>query len=303
MNTRKTRLVAIIIVVLLILIPSSLFTVQEGQQGLKLRLSQLVKNSKTGQVAVYQPGLHFKFPLIDQVDTFDTRIQTIEVPANVILTVEKKRVVVDYYIKWHISDLPLYYQRTGGDIQRASVLLKQQAIGALLGEFNRRTIREVVSDERDQIMTDLHKKLNQGTKPLGIAVLDFRIMQIEFPASVADSVYENMRTERQQVANEFRSKGRAKAEAIKAAADAEVTVMIAQAQLDANDIRAKGDMKAAQTYSAAYSQNPEFYAFLRSLQAYSQTFTNKDDILVLSPDSQFFRYFNNPGATASAEKG
>lgn len=300
MNTSKRKLIIAIIVILLILLPGTFFTVQEGHSGLVLRLSQLVKNSKTNKVKVYQPGLHIKFPLIDQVKEFDTRIQTLDAPSSNVVTAEKKDVIVDYYVKWRISDLPLYYQRTGGDINTASKLLQQQVNANLRAEFGRRVIKEVVSDDRDMIMSNLNKKTNQGVNPLGMSVIDVRIKRIDFPKSISDAVYNNMRAEREQVAKELRSQGLAQAEAIRAEADAKVTVTIAQAQLDANTIRAKGDSEASQIYGDSYSKNPDFYAFLRSLQAYTETFNKRDDVLVLSPDSQFFRYFNNAGGEASS---
>lgn len=298
MNISKRKLIIAIIVIVLILLPGTFFTVQEGNSGLVLRLSQLVKNSKQTKVRVYQPGLHIKFPLIDQVKIFDTRIQTLDAPSSNVVTAEKKDVIVDYYVKWRISNLPLYYQRTGGDINTASKLLQQQVNANLRAEFGRRMIKEVVSDDRDVIMSNLNKRTNQGINPLGMTVIDVRIKRIDFPKSISDAVYNNMRAEREQVAKELRSQGLAQAEAIRAEADAKVTVTIAQAQLDANNIRAKGDSEASQIYGDAYSKNPDFYAFLRSLQAYTETFNKRDDVLVLSPDSQFFKYFNNSGGTA-----
>ncbi len=296
------RRLILIIVILLILIPSSFFTIQAGQSGLVLRLSQLVKKGNTKVVKVYQPGLHMKFPLIDQVKHFDTRLQTLDVPSSNVVTAEKKDVIVDYYVKWRISNLPLYYQRTGGDVNNASKLLLQQVNGNLRAEFGKRTIREVVSDDRNQVMLNLNAKTNQGVNPLGMTVTDVRIKRIDFPKSISNAVYGNMRAEREQVAKELRSQGAAKAEAIRAEADAKVTVTIAQAQLAANNIRAKGDGEASQIYGDAYSKNPDFYAFIRSLQAYTQTFNKRDDVLVLSPDSQFFRYFNGAGNTSDASK-
>lgn len=303
MNTPTRKLILIVIVVLAVLMFTSLFTVPEGQSGLVLRLSQLVKANKTGAVKVYTPGLHMKFPLIDQVKIFDTRLQTLDVPSSNVVTAEKKDVIVDYYVKWRISNLSLYYQRTGGDIAIASKLLQQQVNGNMRAEFGRRTIREVVSNDRDKIMQNLNVKTNEGVNPLGIKVTDVRIKRIDFPKSISGAVYGNMRAEREQVAKELRSQGLAQAEAIRAEADAKVTVTIAQAQLDANNIRAKGDSQASQIYNDAYSKNPEFYAFLRSLLAYTQTFNKRDDVLVLSPDSQFFKYFNNPNASAQGASG
>ena len=197
-------------------------------------------------------------------------------------------------MKWRIDDLPLYYKRTAGNSLKVDTLLTQQLNDGLRAQFGRRTIKEVVSDDRAQIMTALNKRADNSAKSLGIKVIDVRIKRIDLPEEVSNAVYERMRAERERVAKEHRSEGRAKAEAIRANADAQATVIVAGAKADANKLRAMGDQLAARVYANAYSKDAEFYAFMRSLYAYNASFSNKNDILVITPDSQYIQYFNYP---------
>jgi modulator of FtsH protease HflC len=298
----KLKLIITITVVVFLLISSMLFVVSEGQEALILRLGKLTKSNTTpmgGQV--YKAGLHVKLPIIDTVKIFDIRLQTLDIQSSRIMTAEKKDVIVDYYVKWKISDLPLYFKRTAGNVQTINTLLSQQLNDALRAQFGRRTIKDVVSDEREQIMTALNSRADASAASLGIQIVDVRIKRIDLPEEVSNAVYDRMRAERERVAKEHRSEGRAKAEAIRAQADADAEVIIANARAQGNVFRAQGDAKAGKIYVEAYSKNPEFYAFLRSLQAYMQSFSHKSDILVLTPESQFFQYFNyQKGASATA---
>ena len=278
-------------VVLLLLLSTAMFTVTEGQKALVLRLGELQRT--TGNtVDVFTPGLHFKIPFITRVLKFDVKLQTLNVDTSKILTAEQKYVTVDYYAKWRIENLPLYYKRTGGYPIRAQVLLKQQITDALRAAIAKRKIKEIISGERQNIMKILQAKANSSADTLGIKVTDVRIVAIDLPQEVRDSVFQRMRSEREQVATKHRSQGKAMAESIKANADAEVAVKIATAQTRSQIIRAKGDAEAAAIYTKTYNKNPKFYAFYKSLQSYRQVFQNKQTIMVLKPNSQFFRYFN-----------
>ncbi len=297
----KTTIGLIVGFVVVILVFMSFYTVTQGEQALKLKLGELTRNSG-GQVMIYNPGLHFQVPLVTKVHHFNVRLQTLKVDQSRILTAEQKYVLVDYYAKWRISNLALYYTRTGGRPYRAQQLLKQKINDALRAAFGRRTIKEVVSGERLNIMMMLKKKANESAKGLGIHVVDVRIQGIELPQAVRDSVYQRMSAQREQVATQHRTQGQAAAEALRADADANMVITIAQAQLDAQKIRAKGDREAAEIYAKAYSKNPSFYAFYRSLEAYQQVFSNKGSVLVLKPDSQFFKYFNKANGIHRAKR-
>lgn len=292
----KVKFFITAVIVILFFCYSCLFVVSQGQKALVLRLGKLVQTSGNKNTPsmpkIYHPGLHVKMPLIDTVARFDVRLQTLDIQSSRMVTQEKKDVIVDYYVKWKIADLPLYYRRTAGNAARVSTLLSQQLNDALRAQFGRRNIREVVSDDREQIMSALNQRADSSAQDLGIEVVDVRIKRIDLPEEVSSAVYDRMRAERERVAREHRSQGKAQAEAIRAQADAQAAVIVAGAKAQANEMRAEGDQLAAKTYADAYSKNPEFYAFLRSLQAYNASFANKDDILVLTPDSQFFRYFN-----------
>lgn len=297
MSNQLKTFISVAIVILLVL-SSTLYTVREGQQALKLRLGELVLNHD-GKPAVNGPGLHFKIPLLNQVELFDTRLQTLDIGATDgsntpprIVTLEKKNVIVDYFVKWRIKDLALFYTRTSGSYVKAQNLLAQQLNDGLRAEFGRRTITEVVSDDRTNVMDRLRTQANLTSQGLGVEVVDVRIKRIDLPEEVSSAIFDQMRAEREQVAAEHRSQGKADAEAIRAQADANATVTVATAKADAARIRGEGDQEAAKIYADAYNKNADFYAFYRSLQAYRNTFTNKQDIIVLRPDSEFFKYFN-----------
>lgn len=297
MSALKKLVLTGAIIVLLVLY-NSMYIVNEGQRGLLLRLGNIVQDSK-GHAVVANPGLGFKVPLLNQVRLFDTRLQTLAVKSSRILTKEQKYVEVDYYVKWRIENLALYYQRTSGDTLRTETLLQQQVNDALRAAFGARTITEMVSGERVNVMAMLKDSANITAKNLGINVIDVRIKTIDLPAEVSETVYTRMRTKREQVATQHRGDGRAQAEAIRATAEAESAVKLAEAQATAAKLRAEGTAQAAAIYSAAYSKDPEFYAFYRSLQAYKNSFSSKSDFLLLTPESEFFHYFTAAPAGAS----
>lgn len=269
------------------------YSVIEGQQALLLKLGEIVTDDSNSQPLVIQPGLHLRVPFINQVRTFDVRLQTLDAQSSRVLTEEQKYVLVDYYVKWRIDDLPLYYTRTDGFANKAETLLEQKVNDALRAAFGKRTITEVISGERGNVMDLLKQKADESAKDLGIKVIDVRIKRIDLPEEVSDSVFSRMRVEREQAATKHRSDGKAKAESIKANADALVTIILAKAQEKGAKIQAQGDAKAAQIYAEAYKKDADFYALYRSLQAYKNVFISKNDILLLNPAGQFFKYFNN----------
>ncbi len=295
MNAMKSvgLLIALIVLVLLY---NSMYVISEGQRGLMLRLGEIVQTAD-GKVEVLKPGLGFKTPIFNQVRLFDVRLQTLTVQASRILTQEQKYVLVDYYIKWRVENIPLYYQRTSGDALRAQTLLQQQVNDALRAAFGQRTITDMVSGERVNVMALLRESANATAKNLGINVTDVRIKAIDLPQEVSETVFTRMRTKREQVAMQHRADGRAQAEAIRATADSKATVVLAEAQMQAAELRAQGVAEAANIYTQAYSKDVDFYAFYRSLEAYKTSFNHTNDFLVITPDSEFFKYFNTmPGS-------
>lgn len=284
------RALGILILILLLLL-TTVFTVTQGQQGILLRLGRLVNDEATNKVKVLNPGLHFKIPLIENVRIFDTRIQTMDIKSTRIVTREKKDVMVDYYVKWEIVDLAQYFKSTGGNEFKAETLLEQQLNTLLRAQFGKRTIPEVVSGGRDDVMELLRNAAQKQAGELGINVVDVRIKGIELPSSTSNAIYQRMRADMQKIANKHRADGQAAAEEIQAKADADVMVLLAKTRSDAQKVRAIGQAKAASIYTEAYSKNKEFFSLYRSLLAYEGSFKSKRDILVLDQSSAFFDYF------------
>lgn len=274
----------------LIFLYSCLYTVNEGERAILLRLGSIETNGH-GATIIVLPGLHFKWPLINQVHKFDVRLQTLDITSSRIVTIEKKNVIVDYYVKWRISDLALFYTRSSGNSTQAETLLKQQLNAALRTEFGRHTINEVIADDRANIMDKLQRVANADAQGYGINVIDVRIKRIDLPEEVSQAIFDQMRAEREKAAGEHRAMGKAAAEAIRANADAHAAITISTAKADAARIRGEGDLQAAKIYADAYAKDAEFYAFYRSLIAYRNAFATKKDVLIIKPDSQFFRYF------------
>jgi len=242
------------------------------------------------------PGLYFKVPLLDNVRFFDVRILTIDTAEpERFLTSEKKNVLVDLFVKWRITDVRSYYTSVAGDEMRAQTRLLQTINDGLRAEFGNRTVHDVVSGERDKIMDLMRKKANEDASKIGVEVLDVRLKRVDLPQEVSESVYRRMEAERKRVANELRSTGSAESEKIRADADKQKEVILAEAYRDAQRIKGEGDAKASAIYAKAYEINPEFYAFYRSLEAYRASFKNKSDVLVLEPSSDFFKYMKSGG--------
>ena len=282
-----------IISLLLILAVSSVFVIYEGQRGIVFQFSKIKRDSATDEMKVYEPGLHFKIPFIETVRKLDARIQTLDEPADRFVTSEKKDLMVDSFVKWRIVDFSTYYLRTSGSVDNARALLKQKVNNGLRTEFGNRTIKEIVSGDRLAIMSKALESAASSREDLGIEVVDVRIKAINLPTEISNSIYERMRAERTAVAKEHRSQGQEQAEIIRATIDAKVTVMLAEAQKNAFTIRGEGDALAAKVYAEAYSKDAEFYSFYRSLEAYENSFSSKNDIMVVKPDSEFFRFLKD----------
>jgi membrane protease subunit HflC len=270
---------------------SSAFIVSEGQHGIVMQFSK-VKRDAQGVPVAFAPGLHFKVPFIDSVRIMDTRIQTLDDQADRFVTSEKKDLIIDSYVKWQIDDLATYYLATGGNKMQAEALLKRKINNGLRSEIGSHTIKEIVSGKRGEVMETALKRMARSSE-LGIKVIDVRIKKINLPEEVSNSVYKRMRAERQAVAKEHRSKGQEKSEVIRANIDRKVSIMLAQADKESAEVRGEGDAQSSKIYANSYKQDTEFFAFLRSMQAYKKSFSDKNDVMVLSPDSDFFQYMNN----------
>ncbi len=280
----------IFLLVGLIVLSSSMYTVDQRQNALVFQLGEVVSVKKT-------PGLYFKLPMVQNIRFFDTRILTLDAAdPERFITSEKKNVLVDSFIKWRVIDALQYYVSVGGDETRAQIRLNQTVNDGLRAEFGKRTINDVVSGRREEIMKIIRAKADQDARKIGVQVVDVRIKRVDLPETVSENVYRRMEAERKQVANELRSTGAAEAEKIKADADKQKDVIIAEAYRDAQSVKGLGDAKASALYAAAYGRNAEFYAFYRSMQAYRESFKSKSDVMVLDPSADFFKYMKNPRA-------
>lgn len=293
MNKHQNNLLMALIG-LVILLSLSIFVVDQRQNAIVFQLGEM-KSVKTA------PGLYFKVPLMQNVRYFDSRILTIDNPEpERFITSEKKNVLVDSYVKWRIADVKQYYMSVSGDEMRAQTRLMQTVNAAMREEFGKRTIHEVVSGERDEVMKVLRDKTNVDAAKIGVQVLDVRLKRVDFPNEISSSIYSRMDAERKRVANELRATGNAESEKIRADADRQREVILAEAYRDAQKIKGEGDAKAAAVYASAFGRNAEFYSFYRSLEAYKQSFKNKSDVMVVDPSSSFFKYLKSSGKTAGS---
>lgn len=280
----------IILVVGVVVVSSSLYVVDEREVAIKLQFGEIIESD-------IEPGLHFKVPFFQNVRKFDARILTLDARPERFLTVGKKFVIVDSFIKWRIVDVKAYYKATAGNRWQATTLLSNSTNKGLRDEFGSRSLTEVVSGERDELMVIITKKLNEQTvREFGIEVVDVRVKGIDLPEDLSKNVYRRMSTEREREARETRSQGKELAEGIKANADRQKVVLEAEAYRKAEALRGEGDAIASATYAEAYKKDAEFYAFTRSLKAYTDTFSGKDDVLLLKPDSDFFKYMKSSTA-------
>ena len=270
------------------------FTVDQRQYALVFQLGEIKE-------VIKEPGLSFKWPMIQNVRFFDRRILTLDsAEPERFLTAEKKPVLVDSFVKWRIADVKQYYISVGGDELLARTRLSQTVNSGLREEFGKRTVHDVVSGVRDKIMEDVQKKADADARAIGIEIVDVRLKRVDLPPEVSESVYRRMETERKRVANELRSQGAAEAEKIRADADKQREVIVAEAYRDAQKTKGEGDAKAAAIYGKAFGENPEFYAFYRSLEAYRQSFSHKNDLLVVDPSADFFKYLRSGGKGGNA---
>lgn len=281
--------VAAAIAALLVLLGTSIFTVDQRQHAIIFQLGEV-------RDVIDEPGLYFKWPMIQNVRYFDKRILTLDsAEPERFITSEKKNVLVDSFVKWRIVDPKLYYISVAGDESRAKTRLTQTVNAGLREEFGKRTVHDVVSGERDKIMADMREKADLDARKIGVQIVDVRVKRVDLPLEVSESVYRRMEAERKRVANELRSQGSAEAEKIRADADRQREVIVAEAYRDAQKMKGEGDAKAAATYAQAFNQNPEFYSFYRSLEAYRNSFKSKSDVIVVEPNSDFFKYMKSVG--------
>jgi modulator of FtsH protease HflC len=287
--TSRQLTVVFVSLLLVVLVMGAAFTVDEREKVVVIRLGKIA-----GKGTDYGPGLHLKLPIIDEVKRFDSRILTLDSKEERFLTLEKKNLIVDFFVKWRIKDVGSYYRATGGDEVKALDRLSKIIKGGLRDEFGARTVQQAVSGERTEIMQKLATAANPQLRDMGIEVVDVRVKRIDLPDQVTRSVYERMESERKRVANDLRAKGDEAAERIRANADRQREVTLAEAYREAEKTRGLGDAEAAEIYARAYGRNPEFYSFYRSLTVYQSTLRSKSDLLILEPDGEFFRYFNPP---------
>ena len=283
----KRNLSIVFVLALTLVATSTLYVIQETELAVKLRFGRLIETD-------IQPGLHYKIPFVDKVRKFDARVLTLDADPASFFTIEKKRLIVDAFSKWRIVDVDVYYRSTGGNFLVAQERLASRVNDGLRNQFGARTLQEVVSGERDQLMKNLADKLNLTVRQtLGVEVVDVRIKGIDLPPEVSEQVYRRMKAEREKEARILRSEGGEQAEKIRADADRQKTVLLANAYRIAEETKGQGDAQATSTYADAYTKNPEFYAFIRSLTAYGKSFSNKGDVLLVDPKSDFFRYLNS----------
>lgn len=289
---RKLMIPTLIVVIAIFLM--SLFVIPEGERGIVTRFGRLIKDNNE-ITRIYEPGLHFKMPMFDRVNTLDARIQTMDDQSDRFVTSEKKDVIIDSYVKWKIKDFGQFYLATGGgNILTAESLLQRRVSDGLRAEIGSKTVKEIVSEKREQVMATVLLDSQEGTGDLGIEVIDLRIKKINLPEEISESIYRRMRAEREAVARKLRSQGREKAEVIRAQSELEVATIIAEADKTAQITRGNADAKVAKLYADTFNKEPEFFSFIRSLKAYERSFNSKNDILVLDPKTDFFKYMNDP---------
>jgi len=291
MKTAMNFTVALAAAVIAVL-AATIFTVDQREHAIVFQLGEV-------RTVISEPGLYFKWPLIQNLRTFDKRILTLDsAEPERFITSEKKNVLVDSFVKWKIVDPKLYYVFVEGDEARAKTRLSQTVNAGLREEFGKRTVHDVVSGERDKIMEQMREKADLDARKIGVQIIDVRVKRVDFPTEVSDSVYRRMEAERKRVANELRSEGAAEAEKTRANADRQREVFVAEAYREAQKAKGDGDAKAAAIYAKAFNRNPEFYAFYRSLEAYRSSFRGSSDVLVLEPSSDFFKYMRSMGSAA-----
>ena len=290
----KAPILAILALIIVAVLATSAFTVKEGQKALKIRLGQIQRSD-------YEPGLYLKLPIVEEINRFDARLTLTDSGLEHFLTSEKKNVIVDFFILWQVDDPIEYFTSVQGNLRAAEDRLLQIMKDSLRGEFGKRTVQEVVSGERGDV-ADVLSAAGVEAKQLGVELVDVRIKRIDLPDNVSGDVFNRMRSERKRIATELRAEGNEAAEKIRADADRQATVLRADAFRDSEKARGEGDAKAAEIYATAYERDAEFYSFYRSLGAYRQVLSSRSDVMVLDPNSEFFRYFNSASGTKVPSK-
>jgi membrane protease subunit HflC len=291
---RATAFVLIGAVVIALIVAMSVYTIDQRKAAIKFQLGEVV-------AVQTQPGLYFMVPLLQNVRLFDTRIQTLEArDPERFLTAENRNVLVDSFVKWRVVDVRQYYVSVQGDPIKAEARISQTVNDALRAEFAKRTVHDVVSGSRDQIMSTVAQKVDTDVRGIGVAVVDVRLKRVDFVPEISSDVFRRMESERKRVANEERAKGQAEGEKIKADADRQRQVIVAEAYREAQKAKGEGDAQASRIYAEAFQRNPEFYSFYRSMEAYRQGLRSKSDVMVLDPSSDFFKYFKNPGRASKS---
>ena len=283
-----------IIVMVLVLGYFSVFQVHEAERAIKFRLGEIIRDD-------YDPGLHFKLPFINNVRKFDARVQTLDAEPERFLTGELKNLIVDAFVKWRISDVRQHYTTVGGDPRQANLRLNEHIKDVLRSEFGRRDMQDVISGERARIMDILRERGDEYGASIGVEVVDVRLKRVDLPPNVSESVYARMVAERERVARDIRARGDEASERIRADADRQRTIIVAEARRDGEELRGEGDAEATEIYARAFNEDREFFAFIRSLSAYQKAFQGADDVLVLTPDTDFFNYFER--ADGNLERG
>ncbi len=287
MNQNKLLAVVVLVMIGLLAVNATLYTVDEREKAVVVRFGQVIRYDD-------EPGLHWRMPLLDTVRLYSAQVLTLDAEPQQFPTIEKKYVVVDSFVKWRITDVLKFHVAVGGDEAKARERLSQVINSSLRGEFGKRTVKEVISGDRRKIMELLSVNADKDAKEYGIEVVDVRIQRVEFPTEVRDAVYRNMAAERARIAKELRAKGAEAAEKIRASAERERDILLAEAYRDAERMRGEGDAKATDVYGKAYSRSPEFYSLYRSLNAYKESFKDKGDIMIVDPSSDFFKYMKKP---------
>ena len=291
---RPASVLIIGIAVLLFVLAMSVYTIDQRKAAIKFQLGEVV-------AVQTDPGLYFLVPVMQNVRLYDTRIQTLEArDPERFLTSENRNVLVDSFVKWRVVDVRQYYVSVRGDSLQAEARISQTVNDALRAEFAKRTVHDVVSGERDKIMSGIAEKVDQDVRRIGVAVVDVRLKRVDFVPEISSDVYRRMESERKRVANELRATGQAEGEKIKADADRQRQVIVAEAYRDAQKVKGEGDAQASRIYAEAFGRNPEFYSFYRSMEAYRQSLRNKSDVMVVDPSSDFFKYFKSPGRGAKS---
>ncbi|MEP7156652.1 MAG: protease modulator HflC [Betaproteobacteria bacterium] len=287
MRKNLPTIISIVVLILLTLMFTA-YTVDQRQAAIRFRLGEVV-------AVQTEPGLYFRLPLVENIRLYDTRIQTMDTKdAERIQTAEKNNVLVDSFVKYRIIDVKQFFVSTGGDFSKAEIRLSQSVNNDLREEFSKRSLAEVISGERDKIMSNLRAKTDRDARSIGIEVLDVRLKRVDLVPEISADIYRRMDSERKRAANELRSTGSGEAEKIRADAERQREITLAEAYREAQKIKGEGDAGAAKIYAQAFSKNPEFYSFYRSMEAYRNSFRNKSDVLVLEPSSDFFKYLKNP---------